>query len=120
MSLDDGLYLTSIYESLAVKYFSPTICCRSGSVARRQFLRSYALEMPKEDDIRVAGQGKFHPIYIKPHFGEWTNNKNLASLREISLFSSFGHYVVIFDMLNIYADIFTLYRPCVPCLYFST
>ena len=40
----------SIYESLAVRYFSPTVCCRSGSVARRQqFLRSYTFYERLED-----------------------------------------------------------------------
>ena len=67
MRLDGGLYLISIYESsLAVGYFSPTACFRSGSVARRQFyvliLFMRALKMSTEGDIRVAGKSKFHPM----------------------------------------------------------
>ena len=65
MSLDDGLYLTSIYESLTVKYFFQRFV--AGQVLLQQdssYTLMRALKTPTEDDIRVAGQGKFHPIYI--------------------------------------------------------
>ena len=44
-------------------------------------------------------------IYIKPHYMERTNNNNLASLREISLYSWLGHYVV-FVILKVDGDSF--------------